>query len=233
MPSAFPSAEAEDDRAPAPHDDSDQVQEEFNEVNTARQRPNEASGQGTTFTGLSGTARWGTMRASSSSSSTNQAATATTKTTPSPSSPPKTFTPNPTPLKASSTDLPNPNLSNPQKTPTTTSSHPPREFHLVIERSALNHHAYIVRQHYYAGFRLDLRDAMGDDLRERVPVAGMADCGLEKQEVPLRIRIKRRQQEGQKDWVSLGRLWEEGERERERAREMESEGGEQVVVKHR
>ena len=64
-------------------------------------------------------------------------------------------------------------------------------------------------------------------------MAGLADCGLEKQEVPLRIRIKRRQQEGQKDWVSLGRLWEEGERERERAREMESEGGEQVDVKDR
>ena len=67
---------------------------------------------------------------------------------------------------------------------------------------------------------------MGNDLRERVPVAGMADCGLEKQEVPLRIRIKRREEEGQRDWVSLGRLWEEGERERERARE----SGEQVDV---
>ena len=71
---------------------------------------------------------------------------------------------------------------------------------------------------------------MGDDLRERVPVVGMADCGLEKQEVPLRIRIKRRQEEGQRDWVGLGRLWEEGEREREIEMEMEREVGEQVDV---
>ena len=75
---------------------------------------------------------------------------------------------------------------------------------------------------------------MGDDLRERVPVVGMADCRLERQEVPLRIRIKRRQEEDQREWVSLGRLWEEGERERERAREMEMErgsGAQQVDVK--
>lgn len=222
MPSTLPSAETEEDRGPAPHDESDHVQEEFKEVNTARQRPNEVSGHGTTFTGLSGTARWGTMRSSFSSDQ----AEATTPTSPSsPPKPPKTFTPNPTPLKASSADL-----SSPRQT-STTSSYAPREFHLVIERSALNHHAYIQRQHYYAGFQLDLRDAMGDDLVGRVPVIGMADCRLEKQEVQLRIRKNRRQEEDQRDWVSLGSLWEEGERER--AREREREAGEQLDVNDR
>ena len=67
---------------------------------------------------------------------------------------------------------------------------------------------------------------MGDDLEGRVPVVGMADCRLEKQEVPLRYRIKRRQEEDQGGWVSLGSLWDEGERER--AREMDRDAGEQV-----
>ena len=65
---------------------------------------------------------------------------------------------------------------------------------------------------------------MGIDLRGRVPVAGMADCRLEKQEVPLRIRIKRREEEEYRDWTSLGSLWEEGERERARGLEREKVG---------
>ena len=63
---------------------------------------------------------------------------------------------------------------------------------------------------------------MGDDLRERVPVTAMADCQLGKGEVPLRIRLKRRQEheEDKRGWnMSLRSLWEEGERAREKARE--------------
>ncbi len=214
MPSPLPSAEGEEDNDPALQDESDHAHEEYNEVNTARQRPDEASGEGTTFTGLSGTARWGKMR---SSPSTDQAAAS-----PFPSQSPKTFTSNPTPLKASSSaDLPDPPSSTQQ---TSKSSSTPREFHLVIERSALNHQFYIQRQHYYGGFRIDLNSTMGLDLEGRVPVAGMADCQLGKSEVPLRYRMKQRQEEDKRGSMSLGSLWEEGEREREEAKEKEREG---------
>ena len=57
---------------------------------------------------------------------------------------------------------------------------------------------------------------MGEDLEGRVPVAGMADCQLGKAEVPLRVRLKRRQEDGNRPWTSLGSLWREGERARER-----------------
>ena len=219
MPSTPPSAkeeEGEEDSDPPPQATSDSAQEEFDEVNRARQRPAEALGGRTAFTPLGGTARWGKMRAALN---TEQAPA----TTPSPSEPPKTFTPNPTSLKASAVELPNPPSST-QQTPTS-SSYTPHEFHLTIESSFLNHHSYIQRQHYYGPFHLDLKTLMGNDLRDRVPVAGMADCQPGKREVPLRIRLKRRQEEEKDDWVSLGSLWEEGERERgeETKREKERE----------
>lgn len=209
MPPTPPSAQEEN--SAAPQQESDTAQEEFDEVNNARQRPDEAPGGRAAFTGLGGTARWGKMRAILS---TEQAATS-----PPPSGPPKTFTPNPTPLKTSVAELPNP-PSSPQQTPTSPDS--PREFHLTIQRSLLNHQTYIERQHYYGGFQLDLKSLMGDDLRVRVPVAGMADCQLGKLEVPLRVRMKRRQEEAKTDWVSLGRLWEEGERQRDNQEKKES-----------
>lgn len=220
MPSTLPSADGEEEDSTPAQDESDYAQEEFSEVNSPRQRPNEASGEGTTFTGLSGTARWGTMR---SSASTDQEAIS-----PSPSPPPKTFTPNPTPLKASSADLPNPPASTQEAS---ISSDNPREFQLTIERSVLNHHVSIQREHYYDGFQLDLGSAMGDDLEGRVPVAGLADCQLDKPQVPLRVRLRRRQEADKRGWMSLGRLWEEGERERAReterktARELAREAG--------
>lgn len=65
---------------------------------------------------------------------------------------------------------------------------------------------------------------MGEDLEGRVPVAGMADCQLGKAEVPLRVRLKRRQEDGKKPSISLGSLWREGERARAR------EQGEKVGV---
>lgn len=73
---------------------------------------------------------------------------------------------------------------------------------------------------------------MGDDLQGRVPVDGMADCQLGKPEVPLRVRLKRRQEEENKrDWnMSLGSLWKEGERDRERERERKREAGEEGDV---
>lgn len=208
MPPIPPSANEEEDTDPASQDIFEYAHEEFDEVNTTRQRPHEAPGRGTAFTGLGGTARWGKKR---SSPSTEQAATS-----PSPSEPSKTFRPRPSPLKASAADLPKPPQGTQQIPPPPYS---PREFHLTIERSFLNHHAYIQRQHYYAGFELGLKGLMGDDLGTRVPVAGMADCQLGKPEVSLRVRMKRQQDENKEDVMSLRSLWEEGEREREADRE--------------
>lgn len=73
---------------------------------------------------------------------------------------------------------------------------------------------------------------MGDDLQGRVPVAGLADCQLDKPQVPLRIRLKRQQEAEEKAWTSLGSLWEEGERERaeEREKARAKEAGENVDV---
>lgn len=66
---------------------------------------------------------------------------------------------------------------------------------------------------------------MSDDLRGRVPVAGLADCQLEKPEVPLRVRLKRLQEKEKNGSRSLRSLWEEGERTRglEREKEMQKE----------
>ena len=213
-PSRTPPAEQEEGSGPAVQDKSDYAQEEFNEFNAARQRPNEVPGDKAFFTGLSGTARWGQMR---SSPKTDQTARS-----PPPSKVPKPFTPTPTALKASCGALP----SSLSRAPSTcsTSSYPPQEIHLTIERSVLDHHAYIQRQHYYGGFKLDLSGMMGEDLEGRVPVAGMADCQLGKPEVPLRVRLKRRHEDGNRPWTSLGSLWREGERARKR------EQGEKVGV---
>lgn len=206
MPPIPPPANEEEDSDASPQDTFEYAHEEFDEVNTTRQRPNEASGRGTAFTGLGGTARSGETR---SSLSTDQAATS-----PSPSGPSKTLRPKPSQLRASAADLPKPQGTQPIPPP----PYSPREFHLTIERSFMNHHAHIQRQHYYGGFELNLKGLMGDDLGPRVPVAGMADCQLGKPEVPIRYRTKRQQQENEEGVMSLS-LWEEGQREREEGRE--------------
>ena len=65
---------------------------------------------------------------------------------------------------------------------------------------------------------------MADDLQRRVPVIGMADCQIGKGEVPLRIRLKRQEEEEKENrWVSLKSLWEEGERQREQDKLREGE----------
>lgn len=71
---------------------------------------------------------------------------------------------------------------------------------------------------------------MGEDLKARVPVVGMADCRLGKPDVPLRVRIRRQEEEDTEVWKSLGSLWKDGERAREREREREA--GERVGVDH-
>lgn len=90
------------------------------------------------------------------------------------------------------------------------------EFQLTISRSHLNHQAYIERQAYYGSFTPDTRTIMAEDLESRVPLKGLADCKLGKEEVPLRIRQKRTEKNAEREWVGLKGLWEMGQREKQR-----------------
>ena len=66
-----------------------------------------------------------------------------------------------------------------------------KEYLVVVERSIANLFAQQQRQHYSAAFEPDQNSIMYEDLASRVPIPAMADCQLEKGEVPLRVRIKR------------------------------------------
>ena len=78
--------------------------------------------------------------------------------------------------------------------------HPPSQpvaktFHIRIDPSLMNFHSYFQRQHYANSFVPDTATAMYDDLCDRVPLPAMADCQLDKRDVPLRLRIKRLEQQ--------------------------------------
>lgn len=88
-----------------------------------------------------------------------------------------------------------------------------REFELTVQKSIFNHQAYIERQAYYAGFNPDMRTLMAEDLKGRAPLEGHLDCSLNKSDVPLRIRLRRK--ETAKPQVSLMELWGKGKRDRE------------------
>ncbi|KAL8839382.1 MAG: hypothetical protein Q9170_001776 [Blastenia crenularia] len=92
--------------------------------------------------------------------------------------------------------------------PTTSS----KEFRLEVAKSIHNHQAYIERQAYYAGFNPDTKTVMAEDLKGRVPLQGFLDCSLNKPDVPLRVRLRRK--ETARAPISLMGLWEKGRRER-------------------
>lgn len=89
---------------------------------------------------------------------------------------------------------------------------PIREFELTVAQSILNHQAHIERQAYYAGFNPDMKTIMAEDLKGRVPMAGLLDCSLNKPEVPLRVRLRRK--ESSRSPVSLMELWQKGRKDR-------------------
>ncbi|CAO1605444.1 hypothetical protein XANCAGTX0491_008962 [Xanthoria calcicola] len=91
-------------------------------------------------------------------------------------------------------------------------STPIQEFQLTVEKSFFNHQAYIERQAYYAGFNPDMKTIMAEDLKDRVPLEGFLDCDLNKGDVPLRIRLKKKERNRSK--ASLKELWETGKMER-------------------
>ena len=70
-----------------------------------------------------------------------------------------------------------------------------KNFHIRVDHSLMNFHAYFQRQHYANSFVPDTATAMYDDLCDRVPLPAMADCQLDNGDVPLRLRIKRLEQQ--------------------------------------
>ncbi|KAL8796992.1 MAG: hypothetical protein Q9195_000763 [Heterodermia aff. obscurata] len=86
-----------------------------------------------------------------------------------------------------------------------------RNFQLKIVPSVMNHQVYIERQGYYAEFMPDSKTIMGADLEDRVPLAGLMDCHVKKEEAHLRIRIDRKNS-GVLEPFSIQRLWEERDR---------------------
>ena len=115
---------------------------------------------------------------------------------------------NPTP-KTSATAIPLPPSPEPSRAKETK---PAREFELTVSRSLLNHQAYIERQGYYEGFNPDMKTLMAGDLKRRVPLEGYADCRLLREETPLRLRLKRKDEKRRE--VSLRGMWEEWKGER-------------------
>jgi hypothetical protein len=185
-------------------------QEEFNEAVKPRKEKVSAEDGWAAFKGLQGTI---SQAPAPDTPQANSIPTTTLR-------PPKPFTANPTPSTSSPSDLPyTASYSSSQASPTDEKEKDTREFHLTITRSTLNHQAYIQRQHYYGGWRLDEKTLMADDLQGRVPVDGFRDCQLGRGETPLRVRLRRREREdggnealegGPRRRKRLGELWEEG-----------------------
>ncbi|KAL9600807.1 MAG: hypothetical protein Q9219_002945 [cf. Caloplaca sp. 3 TL-2023] len=89
---------------------------------------------------------------------------------------------------------------------------PARHFQLTVAKSILAHQAHIERQSYYAGFNPDLKTIMAEDLKGRAPLEGLLDCSLNKKEVPLRVRLRKK--ETQRPPISLMDWWERGRQDR-------------------
>ena len=125
--------------------------------------------------------------------------------TPSPSSTPVPPSPLSFPLPSSSIAIPS-QVDDPPS--------PQREVQIHVSPSSLNHQAYISRQGYYSSFRVSNKSIMAEDLEQRVPVYGMVDLRLDKEETPIRIRVKRDEAGNGKALPRLRELWENGMRKR-------------------
>ncbi|KAG6991232.1 hypothetical protein G7Y79_00054g088610 [Physcia stellaris] len=82
-----------------------------------------------------------------------------------------------------------------------------KEFKLWVTPSHMNHQAYIERQGYYTEFVPDRKTLMAKDFEDRVPLAGMVECRIDKAEVPLRIRTRRKER-GLPEPFSIRAQWE-------------------------
>ena len=124
---------------------------------------------------------------------------------PSPSSTPIPPTSLPFSLPSSSVETPS-QVDNPPP--------PQREVQIHVSPSSLNHQAYISRQGYYSSFRVSNKTIMAEDLEQRVPVFGMVDLRMDKEETPIRIRVKRDEAGDREALPRLRELWENGMRKR-------------------
>ena len=121
--------------------------------------------------------------------------------------------PEPSPLPTAAQSI---RSTPPSSSPSPNSSPPSplRETQIIIFPSILNHESYISRQGYHSRFTPQNNSIMAEDLEKRVPLEGMKDLSLRKEEVPLRIRMRNQERE------------REGERESKQAmdREMGTDG---------
>ena len=192
-------------------EDNDIINDDIFSTQNITSPPSEAVASETSFPVKGGSTKWGATFGSASSGQESI--------TPSPPPsapfkvrPPPTVTPNPlspTPTNPFA-EAPFPPADAPPVPPTSPQR---RELYLSISRSFTNHEAYIKRQGYYGDFKLNTKTIMAEDLENRVPLAGMVDVSLSKEEVPLRIRIRKQEKQAQKR-ISLREMWEEGRRER-------------------
>ena len=86
-----------------------------------------------------------------------------------------------------------------------------KEFELKITPSRMKHQTYMERQGYYFQFTPDSRTIMAADLEGRVPLAGLTDCHVKKEEIHLRIRQDRARNGGPQPF-SIRKLWEQRDR---------------------
>ena len=138
------------------------------------------------FPGFGGSRTWGSWHGQMAKSSSNQVLQ------------PKGYLADPT-------TLPSPDTSeDPQ--PLQSAAPLAREFMLYVTPSRMNHRAYIERQGYYTDFVPNRKTIMAGDLESRVPLQGLFDCHVKKDEVSLRSRNKRKDRDLHGPF-SLSALW--------------------------
>lgn len=87
------------------------------------------------------------------------------------------------------------------------------EFSLTIRPSRLDHQSYIEQQGYYGSFSPDAKSIMAGDLVDRVPLRGLVDCQVTREEAPGRVVAKWKDRARQTR-PTLMEMWEQGRMKR-------------------
>lgn len=87
------------------------------------------------------------------------------------------------------------------------------EFSLTIQPSCLDHQSYIEQQGYYGNFNPDTRSVMAGDLADRVPLQGLLDCHVAREEAPFRVVAKWKDRARQIR-PTLMEMWKQGRMKR-------------------
>ena len=200
------------EKAAQEQEDVDIVNDDISSAASIDSHSSKATRGETSFPVKDGSTRWGATFGSEKSTPNAPAPSPSPSPSPPKARPPPTFTPNPLPPTPMNPFAEAP-FPPPEALPLPSTSPQRRELHLSISRSFTNHDAYIKRQGYYGDFKLNRKTIMAEDLENRVPLEGMLDVSLSKEEVPLRIRIRKQEKQVQKS-ISLREMWEQGRRER-------------------